>query len=93
MDAVGEGEGGVSWESGIDICTLPCARQLTSGKLLSSTGNSARLSVMIQRVEREVQEGGLGLTHFIVQQKPTQRFKETISSVQSLSRVRLFVTP
>ena len=48
---------------------------------------------MIQRVEREVQEGGLGLTHFIVQQKPTQRFKETISSVQSLSRVRLFVTP
>lgn len=43
MDAVGEGEGGASWESGIDICTLPCARQLTSGKLLSSTGNSAPL--------------------------------------------------
>lgn len=58
VDTVGEGEGGASWESGIAVRTLPCVRQLTSGRLLSSTGNSARCSVMTQWVEREVQEGG-----------------------------------
>ena len=58
VDTIGEGDGGASWESGVDVCTLPCVRQLTSGRLLSSTGNSARCSVMTQWVEREVQEGG-----------------------------------
>ena len=33
------------------------------------------------------------LNHFAVHQKLTQHCKSTISSVQSLSRVRLFVTP
>ena len=35
----------------------------------------------------------LWLIHFAVQQKLTQQCEATISSVQSLSRVRLFVTP
>lgn len=40
---VGE-EGGMSWETGIDMCAL-----ITSGKPLNSTGSLAQCSVMTQR--------------------------------------------
>ena len=30
----GEGEGGMNWEIGIDIYTLPCVKQIASGNLL-----------------------------------------------------------
>ena len=36
--------GGMDWETGMDICALPCV--LLSGDLLCSTGNSAWCSVM-----------------------------------------------
>ena len=38
VDPEGEGEGGMNWESSIDICTLPCIKQIISGNLLYNTG-------------------------------------------------------
>ena len=46
VDTTGEGEGGMNWEMRIDIYTLPCVKQIVSGKLLSSTRSSAQCSVM-----------------------------------------------
>ena len=40
------GEGGMNWEISIDIYTLPCVNQMTSGKLMDSPGSSAWCSVM-----------------------------------------------
>ena len=37
--------GGMNWEIGIDIYTLPCVKQIASGNLLYSTGSSAWCSV------------------------------------------------
>ena len=41
--------GGMNWVIGIDIYTLPCVKQIASGKLLYSTGNSARCSAVTLR--------------------------------------------
>lgn len=46
MDTVGEQEGGTNLETSIDIYTLPCVKQIASGDMLISTGNSAWGSVM-----------------------------------------------
>ena len=46
VDVAGEGEGGMNWESSIDIYTLPCAKYIASRKLLYNTGSSAWCSVM-----------------------------------------------
>jgi len=40
------GTGGMNWEIGIDIYTLPYVKQIANGKLLQSTGSSAWCSVM-----------------------------------------------
>ena len=83
-----EGEGaGMIWENGIDIYTLPCVKQVTSGNLLCNTGGPAPSSVMTQR--REMQELGgrsqregiyvyIQLTAFITQQKLTRHCRATI---------------
>ena len=39
----------MSWESRIDIYTLPCVKQLAGGRLLHSTGSSIRCSVITSR--------------------------------------------
>lgn len=41
-----EEEGGITWETGINIYTLPRIKHTRSGNLLRSTGNSAWGSVM-----------------------------------------------
>ena len=46
VDATEEGEGGMNWEMRIDVYTLPCIKQIVSGKLLCSTRSSAQCSVM-----------------------------------------------
>ena len=38
--------GGMNREIRFDIYTLPCIKQITSGKQLYSTGSSAKCSVM-----------------------------------------------
>ena len=58
-----EGEGGTNWEIGAAVPTWPCVKEITRGKLLRGTGNSARFSVMTRGVrwgsaEREVKDGG-----------------------------------
>ena len=45
----GGGVGGTNWESSIDIYTLLYIKQITSGKLLYSTGSSAQCFVMTYR--------------------------------------------
>ena len=41
VDTVKDVEGGMNWDSNIEICILPYLRQITSGKLLYNTGRSA----------------------------------------------------
>ena len=35
------GHRGINWEIGIEICALPCVKQIVSGKPLSSTSLGA----------------------------------------------------
>ena len=57
-------EGEKTWESGIDIYTLPLVKYTASGNLLYNTGSSAQHSVMTKsdRIKagggRKAQEGG-----------------------------------
>ena len=41
VDTAEEGEGGTNQERSIDTCTVPNGKQITNGKLLYNTGNSA----------------------------------------------------
>ena len=45
VDTGGRG-GGVNWEIRTDTFTLPCGKQIASGKMLYSTGSSAQGSVV-----------------------------------------------
>ena len=38
MDSVGEGEGGIIWENGIETCILSCKKQIASLVLMQDTG-------------------------------------------------------
>ena len=38
MDSVGEGEGGMIWENGIEICIISYVKQITSPDLVQDTG-------------------------------------------------------
>ena len=38
MDSVGEGEGGMTWENGIETCILSCKKQIASLGLMKDTG-------------------------------------------------------
>ena len=91
---MGEGEGGMSWERSIDIYPPPCVAWIASGKLLYSTGSSARCSVGTQMGGtgvggKEAKEGGdvcvfvfiyiyIYIYHTAVQQKPRQDCKAII---------------
>ena len=46
VDMVGGEVGGMNWEIGIDIHTLPCVKQIARGNMLYSTGSSAGCSVV-----------------------------------------------
>ena len=38
--------GALTWEIRVDVCALPCVKQIASGDLLQSSGSSAQCSVM-----------------------------------------------
>ena len=38
LDSEGEGEGGMIWENGIEICILSCKKRITSLGLIQDTG-------------------------------------------------------
>ena len=40
LDSVGEGEGGMIWENGIETCTLSYVKQIASPGLIQDTGSS-----------------------------------------------------
>ena len=46
VNTVGNGESGTNRESSIDIYTLPCVKQIATGKLLYHTGSPGWCSVM-----------------------------------------------
>ena len=57
VDTAGKGEEGTNGETRIDIYALPCVKQIASGNLMYSAGNSARCSVMTQMGGSGVWEG------------------------------------
>ena len=54
VDTVG-GEGGMKWNSSIDIHTLSCGKEITSGKLLYKQGAlcSVKAQVWVRKQENE----------------------------------------
>ena len=40
LDSVGEGKGGMIWDNGIETCTLPYVKQMTSPSLIPETRHS-----------------------------------------------------
>ena len=46
VDTAGDGEGGMNWESSIDIYTLSCVKQIAGGELLYNPEKPARRVVM-----------------------------------------------
>ena len=78
LDSVGEGEGGMVWENGIETCILSYVKQIGSSSSMHETGHSK--PVHWDNPEgwdgegggRGVQDGGHIYTHgrFNVQQKP-----------------------
>ena len=38
LDSVGEGEGGMTWENGIETCILSCKRRIASLGSIQDTG-------------------------------------------------------
>ena len=38
LDSVGEGEGGMIWENGIETCKLSCVKRITSPGSMHETG-------------------------------------------------------
>ena len=40
LDSMGEGEGGMVWENGIETCILPYVKRITSPGLMQETGCS-----------------------------------------------------
>ena len=39
MDSVGEGEGGMIWENGIETCIISCKKLIASQGLMQDTGS------------------------------------------------------
>ena len=56
MDSVGEGEGGVIWENGIETCIISYVKQITSPGSMQDTGCSGL--VHWDDPERWYREGG-----------------------------------
>ena len=83
---VGDGAGGTNWQSNTEICTLPCVKQLASGKPLNNKGAQLRALWWPRGWEGVGWEGGsrergyvsLRLIHFAVQQKLAQHCKAIV---------------
>ena len=92
----GEGEGGMNWEIGFDISTVPYVKQIASGKALHSTWRSAQCSVMTQ-IGGKRQDGSnvqeertcvyISLIYFVVQQKLSRHCKATTLNFKKKKRV------
>ena len=64
----------MNWETGIDIYTLPCIKEIADKNLLYSTGNSTQCSV-VTSMGRKSKRGDIWIhiayMYFSVQQKLT----------------------
>ena len=92
MDTVGEGEGRMNWERSIDIHTLPCVTQITSGKLLYNTGSPASILWWL----RGMGVGKEGIWYdcgwFALYGRNQHNIIKSLCYAKSL-RTQLFVTP
>ena len=83
-NTVGEGEGGMNWESSTETYTLPYVKQIASGKLQYNTGALWQLRGMEWGRRWERSSRGkrtyvyLWLIHVDIWQKPTQHCKAII---------------
>ena len=55
---MGEGEGGMIWENGIETCILSCKKRITSLGSIQDTGSWGWCSAMIQRDDMGWDMGG-----------------------------------
>ena len=79
-------------ETGIDVCALPCVKQIPSGNLWYSVGNLARYSMIhrwmerVERWDRRLKREGIyvyiSTVHSVVQQKLTQHYKAIIPQLK-----------
>ena len=69
MDSVGEGEGGMIWETGIETCIISYVKRITSPGLMHDTGCSGLVhwddheGLDGERGRRGVQDGEHVYTH------------------------------
>ena len=65
LDSVGEGEGGMIWENGIETCILPSVKLIASAGSMHEAGHSGLSTGMTLRdgMGRGVQDGGHMYTH------------------------------
>ena len=78
LDFVGEGEGGMIWENGIETCILPYVKQMISASSMHEAGHS-KLVLWDNPEGWGGEECGRGLhpwlIHVDVRQKPPQYCK------------------
>ena len=58
LDSVGEGEGRMIWENGIETCKLPYVKRITSPRSMHETGCSGWCTGMTQRDGMGMEVGG-----------------------------------
>ena len=58
LDSVGEGEGGMIWENGIETCIISYVKQIASPDLMHDTGCTACCTGMTQRDDMGMEVGG-----------------------------------
>ena len=58
MDSVGEGEGGMIWENGIEICIISHMKRVTSPDSMQDTGCLGLVHLTTQRDGMGREEGG-----------------------------------
>ena len=58
VDSVGEGEGGIIWENGIETCILSCKKRIASLGSIQDTGCLGLVMGRMQRDDRGWEVGG-----------------------------------
>ena len=89
VNTVGEGEGGMNWESSEETHTLPYRKYIASGNLQVAQSSALSQPRVVELVGdgREIQEGeDICLIHVDIWQKPTQYCKAIIVQLNFLKR-------
>ena len=80
--------GGIKWEIGIDICTLPYIEWITTKALLYSTGSSTQKSVMAYMGKESLKKVGYMHTYNIcctVETNTTLQISDTPTQISKIN--------